>query len=170
MGKKINEDALTIRKFKSKGVKQAEIERLLGVTRQKVSYWVNKEVINSKKRKKKLSQFYVDKIIKLARNKTTSTMSCRKIARIINTDFIKRNIKQNGKPLNISFKTVSNYLKEVYGKPKKIRKVFYLNESQKKKRLEFCQKILERGIEPKSIMLTDECKFYFGAYTEIGLG
>ena len=101
----------------------------------------------------------------MAPNKTTSTMSCRKIARIINTSFKKRNIMQNGKPLNISFKTVSNYLKEVYGKPKKIRKVFYLNESQKKKRLEFCQKILEREIDPKSIMFTDECKLDLGAYT-----
>ena len=51
MGKKINEDALTIRRLKSKGVKQAEIARLLGVTRQKVSNWVNKEVTNIKKRK-----------------------------------------------------------------------------------------------------------------------
>ena len=124
MGKKINEDALAIRRLKSRGVKQAEIARLLGVTRQKVSYWVNKDVTNYKKRKKKFSQFYFDKIVKLARNKTTSTMSCRKIARIINTSFSKRNIMQNGKPLNISFKTVSNYLKKVYGKPKKIRKVF----------------------------------------------
>ena len=124
MGKKINEDALAIRRLKSRGVKQAEIARLLGVTRQKVSYWVNKDVSNYKKRKKKFSQFYIDKIIKLARNKTTSTMSCRKISRIINTPFSKRNIMQNGKPLNISFKTVSNYLKEVYGKQKKIRKVF----------------------------------------------
>ena len=79
---------------------------------------------------------------------------------------------QNGKPLKISFKTVCNYLKEVYGKPKKIRKVFYLNESQKKKRLEFCRKILEREIEPKSIMFTDECKFdlILELKQEIGLG
>ena len=117
------------------------------------------------KKGKKISQFYVDKIISLTRNKTTSTISCRKIARIINISFKKRNIMQNGKPLNISFKTVRNYLKEVYGKPKKIRKVFYLNESQKKKRLEICHKILEREIEPKSIMLTDECRFDLGAYT-----
>ena len=50
MGKKINENALTIRRLKSKGVNQAEIVRLLGVIRQKVSYWVNKEVTNSKKK------------------------------------------------------------------------------------------------------------------------
>ena len=56
-------------------------------------------------------------------------MSCRKIARIIKTSVNKRNIIQNGKSLNMSFKTVNNYLKEIYEKPKKIRKVFYLNES-----------------------------------------
>ena len=37
MGKKINVDALAIRRLKSRGVKQAEIARLLDVTRQKVS-------------------------------------------------------------------------------------------------------------------------------------
>ena len=57
MGKKINEDALAIRRLKSRGVKQAEIARLLGVTRQKVSYWVNKDVTNYKKRKKNLINF-----------------------------------------------------------------------------------------------------------------
>jgi len=57
MGKKINEDALAIRRLKSRGVKQAEIARLLGVTRQKVSYWVNKDVTNYKKRKKNLVNF-----------------------------------------------------------------------------------------------------------------
>ncbi len=51
MRKKINEDNLTIRRLKSKVVKQAEIARLLVVTSQKVSYFVNKEVTNSKKEK-----------------------------------------------------------------------------------------------------------------------
>ena len=57
MVKKINEDALAIRRLKSRGVKQAEIARLLDVTRQKVSYWVNKDVTNYKKRKKNLINF-----------------------------------------------------------------------------------------------------------------
>ena len=54
---KINEDALTIRRLIASGVKQAEIARLLDVTRQKVSYWVNKDVSNYKKRKKNLANF-----------------------------------------------------------------------------------------------------------------
>ncbi len=57
MGKQLNEDALDIRTLKSRGVKQAEIARFLGVTIQKVSYWVNKDVTNYKKRKKNLINF-----------------------------------------------------------------------------------------------------------------
>ena len=67
--------------------------------------------------------------------------------------------------MKISFKTVSNYLREIYGKPKKIRKVFYLSKEQKKKRVSFCKEILKRGIDSKSVMFTDECRFDLGAYT-----
>ena len=74
------------------------------------------------KKEKKFIKFYVDKIIRLARNKITNKMICRRIARIINTSFIKINIMQNGKPLNISFKTVSNYLKEGLWKKEKNKK------------------------------------------------
>ena len=165
MCKKINQDTITIKKLISRGIKQAEIARLLGIPRQKVNYWSKREYPTNKKRRKKLSQFYVDKIIRLAKNKTTSSMSCRKIARIINTSFIKRNIKYKGKHVKIFFKTVSNDLSEIYGKPKKIRKVFYLSELQKKKRVIFCETILRKGIDYKSIMFTDECRFELGSYT-----
>ena len=83
MGKKINEDTLTIRKLIASGVNQAEITRLLKVTRQKVSYWYNKNFKLNQKRKKKFSQFYVDKIIRLARNKTTSGIIYKNFAKII---------------------------------------------------------------------------------------
>ena len=92
-------------------------------------------------------------------------MSCRRIARIIITAFFKKNIKYRGKQLKISFKTVSNYLAEIYGKPKKIRKVFFLSELQKQKRVAFCESILEKGKDFKSIMFTDECRFELGSYT-----
>ena len=125
MCKKINQDAITIKRLIDKGIKQAKIVKLLGLTRQKVGYWAKKDYPTEKKRRKKLSKFYVDKIIRFAKNKCTSSMSCRKIARIINTAFLKKNIRYKGKQLKISFKTVSNYLSEFYGKPKKIRKVFF---------------------------------------------
>ena len=74
-------------------------------------------------------------------------------------------IKFRIKQLKISFKTIINFLREIYGKLKKIRKVFYLSEAQKKKRIDFCQKILQKGIIFKNLMFTDECLFDLGAYT-----
>ena len=34
-----------------------------------------------------------------------------------------------------------------------------------KKRVEFCENILQKGIDFKSIMFTDECRFELGSYT-----
>jgi len=71
-------------------------------------------------------------------------MSCRKIARIINTVFLKKNIRNKGKQLKISFKTVSNYLSEIYGKLKNIRKFFFLSDEQKKKEKHFAKIFCKR--------------------------
>jgi len=65
MCKKINQDVITIKRLIAKGIKQAKITKLLGLTRQKVSYWSKKDYPTEKKRRKKLSKFYVDKIIRL---------------------------------------------------------------------------------------------------------
>ena len=56
-------------------------------------------------------------------------------------------------------------MREIYGKPKKNSKVFFLSEAQKIKRTEFCHKILEKGIDSRSILFTDECRFDLGSYT-----
>jgi predicted transcriptional regulator len=125
-------------------MRQAEIARLLGVTPQKVYYWSHTDFNIEQKRRKKFSEFYANKIAKIARNKTTSVMSYRKISRMTNTSLLKRNIKYKGKQMKISFKTVSNYLREIYGKPKKIGKDFYLSEAQKIKRVDFCKKNIRK--------------------------
>ena len=46
--------------------------------------------------------------------------------------------------MKISFKTFSIYFNEVFGKPKIIRKVFFLSEENKKQRITFCQNILNK--------------------------
>ena len=46
-------------------------------------------------------------------------MSGRKIARIINNDFLKKTIRQKGNQLKISFKKLSNYLSEIHVNPKR---------------------------------------------------
>ena len=76
---------------------------------------------------------------------------------------IKKKNKKNGKLLSISKRQVNNILREKYGKPLKIKKVFYLNEESKKKRKEFCQKIVDMEIEGKklegiNIFFTDETR------------
>ena len=44
MVKKINKDALMIKELISKGLRQCEISRLLGIKKEKVSYWVRHEL------------------------------------------------------------------------------------------------------------------------------
>ena len=102
----------------------------------------------------------------MAKNKPTSSMSCRKIARMINNVLRLKNERDNkGNILSISYKTVNNILKDYYGKPKKIRKVFYLSEKNKEQRFQFCKMILERKINFDEIMFTDESKISMGSYT-----
>ena len=76
------------------------------------------------------------------------------IAIKINNMLKKDNVlDKNGKLLTITKSQVNRILKEKFGKPLKVRKVFYLNETAKKKRLEFCQKIVQMCIEGKNIFL-----------------
>jgi len=102
----------------------------------------------------------------MAKNETTSNMSSRKIASIINSELEQKNILDcHNKPLEIHHSTVCAYLKDYYGKPKKIRKAFFLNQEQMKKRVDFCQMILDRKINYDQIMFTDECIIDLSAYT-----
>ena len=67
-------------------------------------------------------------------------------------------LNKNREFLTITKSQVNRILKEKYGKPLKIRKVFYLNEAAKRKRLEFCQNIIQKGLEGKNIFFIDETK------------
>ena len=76
----------------------------------------------------------MDKIIKLAKNKTTSQMCSKRIASIINSALSKRKELDNiGNQLSIHCNTVNNYLKEFYGKPRKIRRAFFCPKNKCKK-------------------------------------
>ena len=94
-------------------------------------------------------------------------MSSKKIASILNSVFAKRKeLDKNGKQLSIHFNTVCNYLREFYGKPRKIRKAFYLSKEQMMKRVDFCRMILARNLDPHCIFFTDECKIDLSPYTK----
>ena len=46
---------------------------------------------------------------------------------------------------------ITDYLKEIYGTPRKTKKVFFLSKEQKDARLEFCKKIIKNGIKGENI-------------------
>ena len=166
MVKKLNKDAILIKILLEKGVRQKDIARLLKLRKQKVSYWANTEIKTEIKRRKKLSDEYIQKIKELARNQTTSAMSSRRIASIINAQLEKDNIvDKNNKPLTVNATTVCAYLKTYYGKPKKIRKVFFLSPEQMKRRVDYCKMILDRKINFDQVMFTDECIIDLSPYT-----
>ena len=84
MAKKINEDSVIIKGLLKRGFTQKKIAQLLGLKKQKVSYWSKHEIKHIQTRRKKLSKTYINKICKLAKDKTTSDMGSKKIANIIN--------------------------------------------------------------------------------------
>ena len=107
----------------------------------------------------KLPKKYIEKIYALGSNKTTREMPGGLIAIKINKS-LKRNkiTNKEGKILSISHSQVNRIFKKKYGTPVNVKSVFYLNEKNKKQRLEFCKKILDLGLEGKNIFFTDECK------------
>ena len=142
-----------------KGLTNTQISKSLGIPESTVRYYRNRPDIKQIKRASKLPQKYIDKIYEMASNKTTREMPGGLIAIKINNMLKKDNVLgKNGKLLTITKSQVNRILKDKYGKPLKVRKVFYLDENAKKKRLEFCQKIIQMGIEGKNIFFTDETR------------
>ena len=68
----------------------------------------------------------MNKIISFGENQTTSSMSSRKLANIMNAQFQKEDIN-----LSISKDSVNRFLKEEFGKPRKIHKVVPFDEKAK---------------------------------------
>ena len=60
--------------------------------------------------------------------------------------------------MTIEKTAVNKYLKSVLGNQRKVRRVFYLNDMQKKERVKFCENILEKRIRGEHIFFTDETK------------
>ena len=62
MVKKINKDALMIKELIRKGLRQCEISRLLGIKKEKVSYWSRHEIKENQYKRKKLKDIYIETI------------------------------------------------------------------------------------------------------------
>ena len=82
----------------------------------------------------KFPQKYIDKIYEMASNQTTREMPGGLIAIKINNMLKKDKVlDKNGKLHTITKSQVNRILKDKYGKPLGVRKVFYLDETAKKK-------------------------------------
>ena len=159
MVKKLNILAATIKTLYENHVRPIDIAKKLKISKQRVNYWIKTPIKLEQYRKKKLDDDKINKIVSLAENKTTSSMSCRKIALMMNEDFKKENLN-----LKISKDSVNRYLKAALGRPRRIRKVFHLNKKQKKQRVQFCEDILKKEIDGKNIFFTDETQIKTGAF------
>ena len=157
--KKLSKKGAAIKYQMDRGLSNAQISKSLGIPESTVRYYRNRPEVKEIKRSSKLPQKYIDKIYEMASNKTTREMPGGLIAIKINNMLKNDNVlDKNGKLLTITKSQVNRILKDKYGKPIKVRKVFYLNETAKKKRLEFCKKIVQMGIKGKNIFFTDETR------------
>ena len=86
-------------------------------------------------------------------------MSSNKISNIIN-----KKLKEDGTNLSITKMTVCRIFNKELGKPRKIKRVFYLSKKNKMKRVEFCKKMIEKNISGKNILFTDEAIIDMGCY------
>jgi len=161
MVKKINTTAIAIKELLDKGFSQKKIAKTLKISKQRVHYWTKTPITPVKKRRKKLDDIYIRKIIELAKDKTTSEMSSSAIRDLINNQ-----LKKDKKDITITKMTVCRILKEKYGTPRKVKKVFYLSKKQKEKRVQFCEEMLKRNISGGQIFFTDETKVSMGSFTK----
>ena len=165
--KNLSKKGAAIKYQMERGLSNAQISRSLGIPESTIRYYRKRPDIKEIKRASKLPQKYLDIIYKLASNKTTREMPGGLIAIKINEKLKNDNIlDKKGKLLTITKSQVNRILREKFGKPLKVRKVFYLNEEAKKKRLEFCQKIVQMGLEGKNIFFTDETRMDTGPNTK----
>ena len=132
MVKKINNDALMIKRLLRRGLRQCEIARLLGIKKEKVWYWSKTEIKEFQIKKKKLKDIYIQAIQKWANNKVTSQRSSRKIAAMINSVLANlKEVDKKGRPLTVHFTTVNNYVKEQSADPEKLGKSFSFHKNRR---------------------------------------
>lgn len=130
-----------------------QIAKMIKVSSMTVAKWKNQDTIIDKKRRRKtkMNRKIKNFLIRKTKNKFTgiNKASSRKLAREIEKVF----------NLNISYRTVTNWLNRVLKKPIKAKKTFLLRERDKKRRIEFAQMINDKKISGKNIFFTDEKRF-----------
>ena len=123
--KNLTQKGSAIKLQMERGLSNAQISKSLGIPESTVRYYRKRPEIKEIKRASKLPPKYFDKIYELASNKTTREMPGGLIEIKINIILKKDNIlDKNGKILSITKSQVNKILREKFGKPLKVRKVF----------------------------------------------
>ena len=92
------------------------------------------------------------------------------MAKVLNYKLKKDRVKNTkGKQLKIGYRTVNKILNKFVGKPRKIRKVFFLSNEQKKKRVEFCKMVLKKNWTGKEIFFKDETQIDLSNYLNVAI-
>lgn len=159
--------AIAIKENYNAGMKPIDIANLFHITKQRVNYWIDRE-IRKRKRRTKLNRNEINQIIKWARDKpiVEKNVSAKNIQ--IKFNKLPKKFKDHRKRKTISLSTANRVLNKFIGKPRVIRKVFYLRPNDKKLRVEFCKFMKENKIGPEDIFFTDESIFPLSAYTNKG--
>ena len=142
-----------------RSLSNAQISKTLGIPESNIRYYRQRLSNLEVKKSSKLPKKYIDKKCELTSNKKIRERPGRIISIKINKMLEKDNaLDKKGKLLSITISQVNRILKEKYGKPLKIKKVFYLSEEALEKILEFCKKIINMNLEGKNIFFTDKTK------------
>ena len=128
MVKKINKDGIAIKELHKMGYKPSQIAKIKKISKQKVNYWLKTEIKTEIRRRTKLNEEEIQRVVELAENKTTSEMGSMRLTEIINEE-----LKNEGKQKKVGKSTICVYLKNRNVKLRKIQKVFALDDNQKKK-------------------------------------
>ena len=135
MVKKYQEYAIAIKKNHEAGMKAIEIANLFDLSPQRVNYWIHHLITYHKKRRTKLTKNERNIIIKWAKDKPINIASAKKILHKFNN--LSKSKKEKKLPKTVCLSTINKTLNKYISKPKKMKKVFILTESQKAKRFEF---------------------------------
>jgi len=148
---KNKETKIAIKQLLKNGMKPHEVVKALTVFHQLVYKWKNKKYEQRKQKKTKLNQKYLNIIREWAEGKSTGIemASSRKITRKLEHKY----------KVKVCHSTVNKALNSMLSRPRKVRKVFFLNDDHLQQRKDFCDYLLEEGITGEGIFFTDESNF-----------
>ena len=151
---KNHHSAIAIKENYSAGMKAKDICELFKISKQRVNYWIHRS-LKERKRRSKLTRKEINLLVKWAKDKPI--MEKKVSAKNIQIKFNKlpKKFKENKKKKIISLSTANRVLNKHIGKPRVIRRVFYLKPYEKNQRVLFCKFMKKNNIGPENIFFTD---------------